>query len=643
MDKKSIIGIVLIFAILVVFSIINQPSKEEIEIAKHRRDSLALVERQKELLLQQQIEQQAAIESTEIGSDSLINENRLNKNTEQFGIFGAAAEGLEEFYTLENNLMKITFSNKGGRIYSVELKNYKTNDSLPLLLFDGPKTRFGLNFFAQNRSIQTNDLYFSPVVNRKQTVVTGPDIKIGSEGRIKFNKQNPGGKETVSFRLEVAPGSFMEYDYTLEYNSFLVDFDVQMQGMNQYVAANQSYLNFNLAYDVPRQERKSKFGEDSYTNITYKFFEDEVDNLAKNKSDEEDLNTKIKWVGFKQLFFNSTVISDDAFANARIRQVKTEDDPEYLANFSADISLPYEGKPTETIGMQFYFGPNHYQTLKQYDISLESLVYLGYPVVREVNRFVIIPIFNFLRKYIDNFGIIILLLTIFIKTVLFPFTYKSYMSQAKMRVLKPEIDELSAKYGPDKMMEKQQATMALYKKAGVNPMGGCLPMLLQFPILIAMFFFFPTSIELRQESFLWATDLSTYDSILNLPFTIPFYGDHVSLFCLLMTITTIISTSMNQQAMSSNSMPGMKTMMYLMPVMFLFILNSYSSGLSYYYFLANVITIGQTYLIRYFVDEDKIRLQLQANKKKPVQKSNFQKRLEEMAKQKGGKLPAKKK
>jgi YidC/Oxa1 family membrane protein insertase len=217
------------------------------------------------------------------------------------------------------------------------------------------------------------------------------------------------------------------------------------------------------------------------------------------------------------------------------------------------------------------------------------------------------------------------------------------MSQAKMRVLKPEIDELSAKYGPDKMMEKQQATMALYKKAGVNPMGGCLPMLLQFPILIAMFFFFPTSIELRQESFLWATDLSTYDSILNLPFEIPFYGAHVSLFCLLMTITTIVSTSMNQQAMSSNSMPGMKTMMYLMPVMFLFILNSYSSGLSYYYFLANVITIGQTYLIRYFVDEDKIHLQLQANKKKPVQKSNFQKRLEEMAKQKGAKLPAKKK
>ena len=256
--------------------------------------------------------------------------------------------------------------------------------------------------------------------------------------------------------------------------------------------------------------------------------------------------------------------------------------------------------------MQFYFGPNHYQTLRQYDVDLERLVYLGYAIVRPVNKYLIIPLFNFLNKYITNFGIIILLLTVLIKTALFPFTYKSYMSQAKMRALKPEIDELNKKFSKDKAMEKQQATMALYKKAGVNPMGGCLPMLLQFPILIAMFFFYPNSIELRQESFLWATDLSTYDSILELPFTIPFYGDHVSLFCLLMTVTTVVSTRLNQQATTSQGMPGMKTMMYIMPLMFLFILNNYSSGLSYYYFLANLITIGQTYLIRSFIDEDKI-------------------------------------
>ncbi len=641
MDKKSIIGIVLIFAILVVFSIINQPSKEEIEAAKHKRDSIARVEAEKQVLLQKQAEQIVENDSVQ-ATDSISIEKQLQQNTNQFGVFGTFASGTEEFYTLENNLMKITFSNKGGSIYSVELKNYQTHDSLPLILFDGPKSQFGLNFFAQNRSIQTNQLFFTPSVNRKETVVTGPEVKKGSEGKIKFNKQNPGGKETVSFKLEVAPGSFVEYSYSLEYNSFLVDYNIKIQGMNQYIAANQSYLNFNWSYDVPRQEKISKFGEDGYTNITYKFFEDEVNNLSKNKSDEENLATRLKWIGFKQLFFNSTIIAGESFANAQIKQTKFEENPKYLANFYADIALPYENKSTENVGLQFYFGPNHYQTLKQYDIDLESNVYLGYVIVSWVNKYLIIPTFNFLRKYIDNFGLIILLLTIIIKVILFPFTYKSYMSQAKMRVLKPEIDELSAKFGPDKMMEKQQATMALYKKAGVNPIGGCLPMLLQFPILIAMFFFFPTSIELRQESFLWATDLSTYDSILNLPFTIPFYGDHVSLWCLLMTITTIISTHMNQASMNSQAMPGMKTMMYLMPVMFLFILNSYSAGLSYYYFLANVITIGQTYLIRMFVDEEKIKLQLQANKKKPVQKSNFQKRLEEMAKQRGVQVPKKK-
>jgi YidC/Oxa1 family membrane protein insertase len=421
----------------------------------------------------------------------------------------------------------------------------------------------------------------------------------------------------------------------------MIDFDLNLQGMNQYIASNQSYLNFTWSYDVPRQERASRFGEDRYTNISYKFFEDEVGNLSQNKSDEENLNTKVKWIGFKQLFFGSTIISDDSFPNAQIRQEKTNDNPEYLANFLADIAFPYQGAPNETIGMQFYFRPNHYQTLQQYGLDLERQVYLGYAIVRPVNKFVIIPVFNFLRNYINNFGLIILLLTLFIKSILFPFTYKSYMSQAKMRALKPEIDEINAKFGKDKAMEKQQATMALYKKAGVNPMGGCLPMLLQFPILIAMFFFFPTSIELRQESFLWAPDLSTYDSILDLPFNIPQYGSHVSLFCLLMTVTTIFYTRLNQQTTATPGMPGMKTMMYLMPVMFLFILNSYPSGLSYYYFLANLITIGQTYLIRQFVDDDKIRAKIQVNKKKPVKKSSFQKRLEDMAKQRGIQTPKK--
>lgn len=636
MDKKSILGIVLIFLILVVFSYINQPSKEEIEAAKIKRDSIEKVEAQRALEQQQfqeeQLQEQNAIEAGDTAAQHKI---ELAK-TSELGVFGATALGNEQFTTLENDRMIITFSNKGGRIYSVELKDFKRYDSTAVVLFDGPETLFGLNFFSQNRSINTNELFFKQVGGQKNIKISGPEVKIGSEGKIKFNRENPGGKESVVFRLEPEPGKYIEYVYTLEHNSYMVDFDVNIQGMNEYISGNQSYLNFTWAYDVPRQEHYSRFGEDRYTNITYKYYDDEVDNLNKGKSDEEDLPTRVKWIGFKQLFFSSTLIADDAFPNASVLQTKYEheNNPNYLAYFKADVAFPYSGSQSENVGMEFFFGPNHYQTLKQYDLDLERQIDLGYAIVRPVNRYVIIPVFNFLRKYIDNFGIIILLLTLLIKTVLFPFTYKSYMSQAKMRALKPEIDEINAKYGQDKAMEKQQATMALYKKAGVNPMGGCLPMILQMPILFAMFFFFPTSIELRGESFLWAHDLSTYDSILRLPFEIPMYGDHVSLFCLLMTVTTIISTSLSQSAASSPGMPGMKSMMYVMPIMFLFLLNNYPSGLSYYYFLANVITIGQTYAIRQFVDEDKIHAQLQANKKKPAKKtSGFQKRLEEMAKQ----------
>ncbi|MFW5756172.1 MAG: membrane protein insertase YidC [Tangfeifania sp.] len=643
MDRNSIIGIVLIFAILVVFSVMNQPSDEEIQEAKRRRDSIAMVEAQQARELEQQQQQTQETQQTVTAAieDTINADDELQQKIDQYGVFGVAAIGEQEFYTIENNLVEITFTNKGGRIYSVRLKDYVTHDSLPLMLFDGPETLFGLNFFSQNRSIQTDQFYFEPGFDQKNIVVSGPEVGKGSEGRIKFNNENPGETKSASFRLEVAPGKYLEYVYTLKHNSYMVDFDINLQEMNQFIAANQSYLNFTWEIDMPRQERPSKFGEDRYTNINYKFHGDDVDELSKNKSDEKDLTTRVKWIGFKQLFFNSTIIADDAFPNAFVRSEKYEEDPEYLANFHADIALPYEATNSQNLDMQFYFGPNHYQTLNQYNIDLERLVYLGYAIVRPVNKYIIIPLFNFLSKYIANFGIIILLLTIFIKTALFPFTYKSYMSQAKMRALKPEIDELNAKFGKDKAMEKQQATMALYKKAGVNPMGGCLPMLLQFPILIAMFFFYPNSIELRQESFLWAHDLSTYDSILDLPFEIPFYGAHVSLFCLLMTVTTVISTHLNQQVTTSQGMPGMKTMMYLMPVMFLFILNNYSSGLSYYYFLANLITIGQTYIIRSFIDEEKIRAKLQVNKKKPVKKSKFQKRLEEVAKQRGIQPPKK--
>lgn len=639
MDRNSIIGLVLIFLVLVVFSVINRPSKEEIAAQRQRQDSIQQVETEKARLQQIEAEKIAAAAVP----DSVAQVNTDNQLINQLGAFGVAGKGEETFYTIENNLVKLTLSNKGGRIYSVELKEYKTWDGRPVILFDGPDTQFGLNFFAQNRNIQTDHLFFA-TQSPRSTVIPGGEVEKSDFGREKYNSEHPGGTGSIIFRLEVAPESFMEYEYTLHHNSYMVGFNVKMNGLNTLIASNQPDITFAWNFDVPRQEKKSQFGEDRYTQIYYKFFEDDVDKLAAGKSEQKNL-TRTKWIGMKQLFFTSTIIAEDYFPSALVKSETYKDDDQYLANFYAGVSLPWAGKPAENYNLQFYFGPNHFKTLRQYKIDLENQIYLGYAIVRPVNRYLIIPVFDFLNRYISNYGIIILLLTIFIKLILFPFTYKSYVSQAKMRLMKPEIDALNEKFGnnPDKAMEKQQATMALYKKAGISPMGGCLPMLLQMPVLFAMFFFFPGSIELRQEGFLWVKDLSTYDSILDLPFNIPLYGDHVSLFCLLMTITTIISQKISTQGQANTAMPGMKTMMYMMPVMFLFILNSYSAGLSYYYFLANVITILQTLVVRKMVNEDKIRVQIVQNSKKPVQKSKFQQRVEQMAKERGIQTPAQQK
>jgi len=636
MDKNTVVGIVLIIAILIGFSYLNKPSQEEIEAAKRREDSIAQVEAQSRQEAQIHAKELAEKKQAALAADTAL---AASDATDRFGAFAGGAIGQEQFITLENNLMKVTLSTKGGKIYSVELKNYQTYEGKPLVLFNGPDNQFGLNFFSQNRSIQTDELYFKPSVAKTTLVATGPAVKKGKEGNMEYNEEFPGTTQAVSMNLDAGQGRSLQFVYSLTYNSYMVGFDIKTIGLGNVIAQNVNYLNFNWAFAGPRLEKKSKFGEDRYTTINYKYFEDDVEKLSSGKTSEESLKTKVKWISFKQLFFNSTIIADDAFPTADIKYSYDENNVDKVGDFSADIAIPYEFSGDQDFGMQFYFGPNHFTTLKQYNLDLDRLVNLGYSVLRGVNRYLVIPVFNFLRIHIDNFGIIILLLTIFIKMILFPFTFKSYISQAKMRALKPEVDELNEKYGKDKPMEKQQATMALYKKAGVNPMGGCLPMVLQMPILFAMFFFFPTSIELRQESFLWATDLSSYDSILNLPFTIPFYGDHVSLFCLLMTITTIISTKLNSQSTSSNAMPGMQTMMYIMPVMFLFILNNYPAGLSYYYFLANLITIGQMYLFRVLIDDEKIRAQLHANKKKPVKKSKFQQRLEQMAKDRGVQMP----
>jgi YidC/Oxa1 family membrane protein insertase len=413
---------------------------------------------------------------------------------------------------------------------------------------------------------------------------------------------------------------------------------MHFHNMNEILASVTEYLDFNWEMYVPGFEL-GRMNELNYTTILLKHYQDEVERFnPRTKKDvtEKDIPTRIQWIASKQQFFSSILIAKDYFSNAYLISTKLDPANKYLRTFSAKIGMPFERKPDYTLEMSMYLGPNRVTTLKKYGIGLEEVVNLGGLMSRVISRYLIIPIFNFLNRFISNYGLIILLLTIIIKIILLPLTYRSYLSMAKMKLLKPEIDKINEKIPADKAMERQQATMALYKKAGVSPMGGCIPMLLQMPILIAMFRFFPTSIELRQQHFLWAHDLSTYDSIFNLPFTIPMYGDHVSLFTLLMTASTVLTSRLSQQTTaSSQQMPGMKSMMYVMPIMFMFILNNYSAALTYYYFLANILTFGQNYLFKFFVNDEDLHRKMQENKVKTTKKSGFQKRLEEMARKRG--------
>ncbi len=623
MDRNTIIGLLLIFLLIIGYSYFTKPSEAEIEAANRKKDSL------QQVATQRAIEEQIKIAEAENTESQIVPHETTDKiNIEElkdkFGAFASGSVGEKHFVTLENNLIKVKFSTLGGKIYSVQLKDFLTYDSLPLMLFDGDSTQFGLNFFAQNRSIITDNLYFIPVENEDSIIVNDKS-------------------KSVTFRVNVDENKYIEYKYILEPNSYMIDFDINLIGLEDIISKNTTYLSLKWDVFAPGQEKGPKWERENST-IYYKFYQDEVDYLTeRSEEDSEELRTKIKWIAFKQQFFSSVLIAKDYFDNTFVKTTQIDDNSKYIRRFYTDISIGYVAKPENNIKFNFYFGPNDYNILKEYKLELQKLIPLGWGIFGWINRFAIIPLFRILSSFISNYGIIILVLTIIIKLVLFPLTYKSYLSTAKMRVLKPQIDEINKKYTKDKAMEKQKATMALYKKVGINPMGGCLPMLLQMPILLAMFRFFPASIELRQKSFLWADDLSAYDSIIDLPFEIPYYGDHVSLFCLLMAITNVIYTVMNNKMnpASTTQMPGMKTMMYMMPVMFLVWFNNYASGLSYYYFIATLFTIAQMLLIRNFVDDKAILKKLEAAKKKPAKKSKFQSKLENMAKQKGYKPPKK--
>jgi YidC/Oxa1 family membrane protein insertase len=623
MDKNSIIGLVVIALILVVYGIINKPSQEEIERAKRTRDSLQRAQQEQIDTTREQQQQQAGATEEQQQQETTRQQDTTTSEAMKklYGPFGRSAEGEQEYIVLENSRIKARISTKGGKPYSVELKKYQTYQGDPLRLFYGEDNVFGFNFFADNRQIATNNLYFKPVEQQDSL----------------FAENNP---RTLRMRLYAGDDNYIEYRYTLKPKSNIMDFDIRFVGMNNIIPNNYRTLNLNWAINSPQQE-KGADNENNYTTIGYKFYQDEFDDIRSRANDEdsEELNTRLKWMAFKQQFFSSILVADNYFSNAEVSFKTLEDSEEFLKRMTADIGMPYETQPNYEVPMHFYFGPNHYNTLKNYGQDFEELVNLGPAIFSWVSKYIIIPIFNWLDNSIANYGIIILLLTLMIKLVLFPLTYRSYLSQAKMRVLKPEIDEINKKY-PKKedSMKKQRATMDLYKKAGVNPLGGCIPMLLQLPILIAMVRFFPSSFELRQESFLWADDLSSYDSILQLPFEIPIYGDHVSLFTLLMAVTLIFTTKINSAQMGSTGqqMPGMKFFTtYFMPAMLLFIFNNFSSALSYYFLLSNAITLGQTLVIRNFVDDEAIHKKLKENKKKPAKKSKWQQKLEEAQKKRG--------
>jgi len=658
MDKNTITGIVLIFLIFLGFSFYNnQKTGKVFEAETEYADSLyaagnyddareayiralgykpkdqttidRVVELNNKLGLVQPAEQTAqATTPSDTSAVTAVASSSAPADSAAYGIFSPSATGENEFFIVENDLLVMTISARGGKPYSVLLKDYQTHDSLPIVLFNGDSTVFGYKFFtADNKPIKTDELYFRPVD------YAGPIVAAG-------------GPVSLTMRLVARNGASIDYVYTIQPNDYMIDFETKFNSMGSVIPPNTTSLALDWKMYLPQQE-KGRQNEDMYTGLKYKVYQESVEDLGgarqRQKKDVVTENLlRTDWIAYKDQFFSSVIIADDFFLNAMVSSATADPTSRYLRYFESEIGVPYAHGESTAIKMKMYFGPNSFTLLKKYDLQLEELVFLGRNIIRWINQYVIIPIFNILDNFIVSYGLIILILTLLIKIVLFPLTHKSFLSQAKMRVMKPMVDEIGKKFPKQEdAMKKQQATMELYKKAGVSPMGGCLPMLLQMPILFAMFRFFPTSIELRQQSFLWAKDLSTYDSIFDLPFTIPMYGDHVSLFTLLMTVSTIFSTKITNPAGGQEQMPGMKTMMYMMPVMFMLILNNFSAGLTYYYFLANVITIIQTQVSRRFVNESEILKKIEENKKKTVKKSKWQLRLEAASKQSGRRLPKK--
>ena len=597
---------------------LNRPSKEQMAERQRINDSIALarqMEWEAEQLSQQLSEASAAREAeTEDKNDTTALQERLQAT---YGDFAVAAQGTEDFVTLENERVRLLFTTRGGRLYRAELKEYKAyGDTInDLHLFTGDESSLAFTLItANNRIISTQNLYFQPIA----------------------------GDSVLTMRLNTAvEDAYIDFVYTLPHGEYMWHFDIVPHNIERVLAQNVSTIEMHWAQLIPQQEKGRKF-EERYAQMQYMDMSGDISKLSEQKSERKKEAGRLRWIAYKDQFFSTVLIAEDGFSSSELETEPQHKSSGYIKNYTTTTALNFDLK--NPMHLRYYTGPNHYNTLKAYDegvekadrLNLKSLVPLGWKIVSWVNVILVIPMFDLFTSWGLHIGLIILLMTIVIKLIILPFVFKSYQSTAKMRVLKPQIDEINAKFPPEKMQERQQATMALYQRAGVSPMSGCLPMLLQMPVVMAMFWFFPTAIELRGKSFLWADDLSTYDSIISWGTPIPLIGDHLSLFCILFTLVNVAYTYVTMQTQATGNDPSakmMKWMMYLMPLMFFFIFNDYAAGLSYYYLLALFFSILQTMIFRWTTDDAKILAQMEANAKKKASakpRSGLMARLEKM-------------
>lgn len=635
MDKNTIIGFLLIGAIVIAFTILNRPSQEQLAEQQRLRDSIQQVEKQKAALEAEQLAADSSQQAFETKQTSTVDffSTGTTVVTDSIGaqtdstMAVAPVPTAEEFVILENEKLKLVLSTLGGRIYSVQLKDEKKFNGDSLYLFDGDEAHFNLELFNRNSvRLTTADQQFMPIPS--------------ADGK------------SVVMRLESSPQQYIDLVYTLPADEYMLSFDIRIAGMKNGLHP-ESLMNFRVNWKQKiRQQEQGRQFEDRFARLNYRYLNQDVQKLSNSKNDRKELTEPVKWFAFKDQFFSSIIIAEKPFSNTILTsQLLTATD--YIKEYKAETWIPVTIDPQKdelTASLNYYFGPNHFYTLKNYDkdikessqkLYLEELVDLGYRWLSWINKYFTIPVFNFFLKFNLSMGLIIFIMTLIIKLIILPLTYKSFKSSAKMRVLRPQIKEIEAKYpGQDKemMLKRQQETMALYNKAGASPMSGCFPMLLQMPILLAFFFFFPSAIELRQQNFLWAHDLSTFDAVIRwnaeIPFISRFLGNHISLFCLLMTVVNVFYTKYNMAATDTGQaqMAGMKYMPIMMSVMMFFFLNSYPAGLNYYYFLSTLFTIGFTFLFKQLLDEDKLLAQMEANKKKPKKQSGFMARLAEAQK-----------